>query len=616
MLNSTSIWLDIDDDKADLGVLDETLRKTNELTDKMSTILSTLNYRLEKVEHTLKPIYKTTRTLIKTSENIQGTIAAIDRTRKYFSIIPEAEEIIKKGPDGNLTFFLNTLRKVKNTLVILRVSNFRSSEKSMLKLTQIWKGGCLQLYEIFQKILLDHSIPLEPLYYTTKGLEFPVIPKEPHSNIVLLSSFFYSTNSPESIKEIERIYHEIRAEYLSESLKLLSKGSLSTALKRGNNMYEKNSNGIIIYTQALLGMFKSESLIIRDVFPKGYENILLTSIYPAIITYSDTVQKLNQHIHQNMSTDFVLSYEIIEEISKIIGFVVSFGNEGPIINELNKCMKMMENTGIYSLSDMIEKIKKKISSITSMPTDGNIFEITIESISRLLYMNAYEETVTNLIMSMKNEEWNSFLFTNNKKTFDSNTDRKTVYKNFFSEVVDILYSQIDQKARILLKKNSHLSLFLLNNLSYIEKNIKNTDLSSAISLNIFEKIAKIKNRYIDEYLETWKGCAENLLDVTYVRGGITNSAKLTLGPKERDVIKEKFKNFNNEFDELLKLNKAAVINDIELKSILIGEVKRIVVPLYTRFYDKYFNSDFSKHQEKYIKYDKNTIDINLTYLFN
>ncbi|EMR08839.1 hypothetical protein PNEG_02626 [Pneumocystis murina B123] len=616
MLNSTSIWLDIDDDKADLGVLDETLRKTNELTDKISTIFSTLNYRLEKVEHTFKPIYKTTRSLIKTSENIQETIVAIDRTRKYFSIIPEAEEIIKRGPDGDLTFFLNTLKKVKNSLVILRVSNFRSSEKSILKLTQIWKGGCLQLYEIFQKILLDHSVPLEPLYYTTKNLEFPVIPKDSLSNIVLLSSFFYSTGFPESIKEIEKIYHEIRAEYLSESLKLLSKGSLSTALKRGNNMYERNSNGIIIYTQALLGMFKSESLIIRDVFPKNYQNVLLILIYPAIVTYCDTVQKLNQHIHQNMSTDFALSYEIIEEISKIMRFIDSYGNEGPVINELNKSMKMMENTGIYSLSDIIERIRKRISSISSMPTDGNVSEITIESISRLLYINDYEETVTYLIMSMKNEEWNSFLFTDNKKTFNSNTDKKIVYRNFFSEVVDILYSQIEQKARILLKKNSHLSLFLLNNLSYIEKNIKNTNLSSAISLNIFEKIAKIKNRYIDEYLETWKGCAENLLDVTYVRGGIANSIKLTLGSKERDAIKEKFKNFNNEFDELLKLNKMAVINDIELKSTLVGEVKRIVVPLYTRFYDKYFNSDFSKHQEKYIKYDKNTIDINLTYLFN
>ncbi|KAG5438439.1 hypothetical protein PCANB_002928 [Pneumocystis canis] len=476
MLKSTSICIDIDEDKADLGVLDETLKKTNELTDKISIILTRLNHRLEKIEHTIKPIFKTISTLRKGHENIQGTIAAVERTRKYFNIVPEAEEIIKKGPDEDLTLFLDTLKKIKSSLIILRTSNFRSSEKSILRLA----CGCLQLYEIFRNSLLDFSIPVEPLHYTTKSLEFPLLPRPTLLILMSISSFFCST-SPDSLREIEKDYCDIRGGYTSESLKLLAQASLNTAIKREIKMYEKNSNGFIVYTQALLGMLKSESLIARDIFPENYNDILLMLIHPAIVTYCDTVQKLDQHIHQNIITDFTLAYEIFEELTKIINIIDLYGNKGPTVNELNKSIEIIKTTGIFSLSDIIERIRRS-SAIISISPDGNISEITAET--------------------------------------------------------------------------------------------------------------------IDEYLESWKGCAEHLLDVTYVKGGIPNSVKLSLGPKERDIIKEKFKNFNNEFDELLNLNKTFIIYDLELKYSLIGEVKRILVPLYTRFYDKYFNSEFSKHQEK------------------
>lgn len=81
--------------------------------------------------------------------DIRGTIIAVERTRQYFNIVPEAEDVIKKGfdfmflvctflnfgrPEGDLTLFLDTLKKTNNSLNILRSSNFRSSEKSILRL--------------------------------------------------------------------------------------------------------------------------------------------------------------------------------------------------------------------------------------------------------------------------------------------------------------------------------------------------------------------------------------------------------------------------------------------------------------------------------------------------
>ncbi|KAG5518379.1 hypothetical protein PMAC_003176 [Pneumocystis sp. 'macacae'] len=379
MLSSLPISTDIDEDKADLGVLDEILKKTSELTNKISSILTQLNHRLEKVENTIKPIYKTTSLLKKESENIRGTIIAVERTRQYFNIVPEAEDVIKKGPEGDLTLFLDTLKKTNNSLNILRSSNFRSSEKSILRLTQLWKGGCLQLYELFKNSLLDFSIPVEPLYYTTKNLEFPLLPELPCSILISISSFFYST-CLDSLREIEKNYCDTRSGYTSESLKLLSKASLSTAVKREIKMYEKSSNGFVVYTQALLGMLKAESMIAQNIFPENYGDILLTLIYPTIITYCDTIQKLDHHIHQNIVTDFTLSYEIIEELSKIITVIELHGNGGPTVNELHKSMEIIGKTGTFALNDMLERIRKRCSAMTSISADGNVSEITTEVI--------------------------------------------------------------------------------------------------------------------------------------------------------------------------------------------------------------------------------------------
>ena len=46
-------------------------------------------------------------------------------------------------------------------------------------------------------------------------------------------------------------------------------------------------------------------------------------------------------------------------------------------------------------------------------------------------------------------------------------------------------------------------------------------------------------------------------------------------------------NFNNEFDEIIRVNRTLSVPDSDVRGLVIGEIKRVVIPLYTRFYDKY-----------------------------
>lgn len=104
---------DLEESLAALSVLEENLKKTDSLTQKMSTLLSTVfDARLGKLEENIKPMYNTTRNLTQISQSIffpitdshdvdgvdvDLTIAAMDSMRKNFDTVPREEAIIRAG---------------------------------------------------------------------------------------------------------------------------------------------------------------------------------------------------------------------------------------------------------------------------------------------------------------------------------------------------------------------------------------------------------------------------------------------------------------------------------------------------------------------------------------
>ena len=72
--------------------------------------------------------------------------------------------------------------------------------------------------------------------------------------------------------------------------------------------------------------------------------------------------------------------------------------------------------------------------------------------------------------------------------------------------------------------------------------------------------------------------------------------------KDRQIIKDKFANFNKELDELAGIQKFFAVPDTSLRDRLRKEIVKMVVPQYTAFHSKYLKISFSKNPEKYIKY--------------
>jgi len=72
---------DLEESLATLSVLEENLKKTDEITHKMATLLTTVfDARLGKLEENIKPMYNTTRNLTQISQSPPPPPPPVSRT--------------------------------------------------------------------------------------------------------------------------------------------------------------------------------------------------------------------------------------------------------------------------------------------------------------------------------------------------------------------------------------------------------------------------------------------------------------------------------------------------------------------------------------------------------
>jgi hypothetical protein len=110
-------------------------------------------------------------------------------------------------------------------------------------------------------------------------------------------------------------------------------------------------------------------------------------------------------------------------------------------------------------------------------------------------------------------------------------------QKFFVDALDQMTVALQIKSRGY-KKPTLATLFLLNNYNHILRQIRSPPLNAIFDEGSEMKFGKLVKKQLDAYQESWKPCVENLMDVTYVRGG---SIKSSMGSAERQLIKERFK---------------------------------------------------------------------------
>jgi len=621
--------------RAEVDVLTSRLEKTAQLTKRIQASLTRLESSGRSVQEAIGPIYGNTQRLQILGKNIDAILSTIEKIQQPSDIKNNEEQIIRSGPDSaGLSSYLASLNRVGRAISELKATNMKSNQQALSDLGRLIQYGNQQLEIVFRRILQEDAGPVEPLNFITKQKPWPVLNQDKTTRLGLINSFIVSAfrQSTSLISQAQdhptaKIYASVRGPYLQLSLANLAAASVNTAKKKTTDaIYKQGTNGIGMYAQAIEGAYVAEYENVCALFSREeWRRVLTLTTQASMDDFSKTLRELNLHIRTHLTTDCFLAYEIIEIISQLSTRLDT--HTGELKDKFASALKPIRDTGRSSLAELLDDTRKRVATLAALPLDAAPLPITTETMIRLQTMVDFLRPISSIMISLGDGNWKNASSANGSsdaipslKSFDVSADGKDLFGHYSADTIETLLSSLQSKGTQLLKTKQLQGVFLANNLVVVKRMIRNSDLAPLLQsrmsmLDTWRK--KATSLYMDPWLET----SRILMDVVHTgsRGGAlarggrppsgstaNDSAAIVKGlsSKERDIIKEKFRQFNTTFDELVARHKSLNM-DKEVREMFTKDIQAMVEPLYGRFWDRYH--DLDKGKGKYAKYDKTAL---------
>ena len=610
------------EESAEVEVLYANLEKMKSLSRKIQGSMARLDVSGKVVQDAIGPIYGNTQRLQTTTNNVDRITEAIEKARQPLDMRNREEQVLRERPERvGLGQYIASMDRTNRALKDLKASNMRSNQKAAADLSELLEVGTRNLETVFRDVVRQDSQPIEPLQQIMRGNEFPKFSQKSSAELRTINgqvASFQAQTSNTDLSPTAKVYAQERGQYIQLSLQNLSAASLSTARKvNADAVYKPGSNGIATYCSGIQGMFIAEYACICEIFQREEWNPVLTATcQSALSAFGNTLRDLDNHIRTNLITDCYLAYEIVDLVSN-----TSFELEektGMLKQQMSDALKPVRETAKASLSILLNDTRNKIQQIMVLPSDGSAVPLTSDVMQRLQLMTAFLPPLSSIMRSLGDGGWTS---TPNAtasssssvptlKSFDVGADGAQLFAHYCTDTLETLLSNLDSRARSLLKVKAAQGVFLANNVCIIERAIRASELANLITTAAQPKLDTWKKKAQSAYTEGWKDCADHLLDVGYATkaprpqsGGVVDSAAIikAMSSKDKDGIKEKFKNFNTGFVELVARHKNFKMES-EVRRDLGRAVQLFLERLYIRFWDRYREVD--KGKGKYVKYDK------------
>ncbi|OIW00270.1 hypothetical protein TanjilG_27521 [Lupinus angustifolius] len=169
-----------------------------------------------------------------------------------------------------------------------------------------------------------------------------------------------------------------------------------------------------------------------------------------------------------------------------------------------------------------------------------------------------------------------------------------------------LESNLVEKSKLYVD-NAMQQVFLMNNLHYLVRKVKDSDLGKVLGDDWIRKRRGQIRQYATGYLRASWSKALFCLKDDGIGGSSISAAKVAL--------KEKFKNFNACFEEIYKNQTAWKVPDEQLREELRISISQKVIPAYRSFHGRFSSQLDGRHAGRYIRYTPDDLENYLLDLF-
>ncbi|KAI9316495.1 Cullin repeat-like-containing domain protein [Dichotomocladium elegans] len=579
----------LDDDTGELDYLRKQLKRMDGLSDELIGILDGFEGRLVRLEASIKPIHSSTQNLTKLASNIDRALTTTDDIVNCLNLPSKEETFILKGPDEkNVLPYLQTMGALKDAVDTVERNQLRSCEKTVNQMKQLLKAGMLHLETLFRTWLSSVSHPVDAIVMLDPN-------RDPLSTGSLKELSQLSTYISTSEKEIgyavdfTKPYIEIRSAYLVKSLHGLSQ-SVQLSERHQGISYEKGSGEFLKYIECFVKMVQEEQNFAKRILGNPTQRLaaLKGSIAPAMQELVSAGRQLNAVARRLSYYDTIFIFDVMDKYERDCAPAFKEVSKEIDLSDCTEMMSAFKVTALKSFYDFMEDVKgkKENNAFTNMSSDGTVHEMTSNTLNYLKRLYLWRDIVEPLLIILGDGGWSHPVSLSNipeqQNPYGESTKGFALLQSFFCDALDQLTLSIQSRSRGY-KKPTLATVFLLNNYNHILRQIRTPPLNAIFDDASEMKYSKLVKKQIDSYQDSWKPCVENLMDVTYVRSGTIKNA---MGSGDRQLIKERFKSFNTEFEEIWRAQTTYAVPDAELRAQVIRDVKNVLVPMYGRFLDK------------------------------
>ncbi|OWK15287.1 hypothetical protein Celaphus_00001607 [Cervus elaphus hippelaphus] len=630
----------------------EASARRREIEDKLKQEEETLSFIRDSLEKSDQLTKNMTENLQRLQENVEKTLSCLDHVISYYHVASDTEKIIREGPTGRLEEYLGSMAKIQKAVEYFQDNSPDSPELNKVKL--LFERGKESLESEFRSLMTRHSKVVSPVLILDliggeEDLELqeevPLehLPESVLHDVVRISRWLveYGRN-----QDFMNVYYQIRSSQLDRSIKGLKehfrKSSsssgvpyspaipnkrkdtptkkpvkrpghehdfrvkhLSEALndKAGplagrDDMLDVETDAYIHCVSAFVKLAQSEYQLLTDVIPehhqkKTFDSLIQDALDGLMLEGENIVVAARKAIIRHDFSAVLTVFPILRHLkqTKPEFDQVLQGTAASTKNKLPSLITSMETVGAKALEDFADNIKNDPDKEYNMPKDGTVHELTSNAILFLQQLLDFQETAGAMLASQE---------TSSSATSYSSEFSKRLLSTYICKVLGNLQLNLLSKSKVY-EDPALSAIFLHNNYNYILKALEKSELIQLVAVT--QKTAERSYReHIEQQIQTYQRSWLKVTDYIAEKNLPVVQPGVKLRDKERQMIKERFKGFNDGLEELCKIQKAWAIPDTEQRDKIRQAQKSIVKEAYGAFLSRYGSVPFTKNPEKYIKY--------------
>ncbi|XP_056098271.1 exocyst complex component 7 isoform X10 [Rhinichthys klamathensis goyatoka] len=638
-----------------LSFIRESLEKSDQLTKGMVSILSSFESRLMQLENSIIPVHKQTENLQRLQENVDKTLSCMDHVISYYHVAKDTDKIIREGPAGRLDEYLACIAKIQKAVEYFQDNNPDSPELNTVK-ARFEKGKELLEAE-FRSLLTRYSKPVPPVLIldaiggdedmeVQEDVTLEHLPEAVLQDIICISAWLveYGRN-----QDFMNVYFQVRSSQLDRSIKGLKehfrKNSASSAIhspavqtKRKETPTKKppkrpgkddaldiEIDSYIHCISAFVKLAQSEYALLTEIIPehhqkKTFDSLIQEALDNLMLEGDNIVSAARRAIMRHDYSAVLTIFPILRHLKQTKpDFDATLqGTAASTKNKLPALITSMETIGAKALEEFADSIKNDPDKEYNMPKDGTVHELTSNAILFLQQLLDFQETAGAMLASqVLGDTYNIPLDprenSSSASSYSSEFSRRLL-STYIYKVLGNLQLNLSNKAKVY-EDPALRAVFLHNNYNYILKSLEKSELIQLVAVThkkVESSYRELIELEIQNYQRSWLKVTEHLTERNFP--AFQPGAKLK--DKERQIIKDKFKGFNEGLEELCKIQKGWAVPDKEQRDAIRQAQKRVVSDAYKAFLQRCANILFTKNPEKYLRYAPEQVEEMIDKLFD